>query len=148
VAKCNLFLRLKDNIKDNIKAPSACHMTCYIKNPVSCFTNLWLWKVDDALTPGKESGEEHHHNVMGSANVLVATESAPTPVSLTGWSVGGDDVLILATFALVLLTSWLLRAWLVSNAYNGVMPKVWRGAHPMSLGSAFALVGLIVLILR
>jgi hypothetical protein len=127
-------------------------MACYIKNPVSCFTKLWLWDVSSALSPGGDGTTNVDELAVAAADHVGhdATHPPPTPRChlATGWIVGQDDVLVMATFVLVLLSSWLLRGYLVTTSYNAVVPKVWKNAGTMSLGAGLALVGLTVLLIR
>lgn len=122
-------------------------MSCYIKNPIQCFTKLWFWKMDNALTPGNDDDDDHNHNHNYNQENLKCQKNTTT-TSVTGWNIGGDDVLVIVTFLLVVLSSLLLRGYLVSITYNAVIPKVWKNAYTMSLGAGMALVGLAVLLIR
>jgi hypothetical protein len=123
--------------------------SCYVSGPVAGFANMWLWSPQDALTlqpdalslsPPPPQRPPCCDDDGGAPNDTRSTQE------VTGWLVGGEDMMVLATFALIVLTSWILRAWFVSSAYNGVAPKLWSGAGKMSLGAAFALVALVVLL--
>lgn len=128
---------------------------------------MYLWKSSDAF--GVEQSPHHHHSVHKSGddedkhdhNHHCSTRpkrkhrgkrkrkrGRRRSGNVTGWQIGGRDVMTFGIFIVVLASSWILRALIVCRAYNVVVPYIFPMLPAISLGLSLALVGLIVLLFR